>query len=175
MAKITLEGNVGKVETGEAGGNQYISFNLAENFSYFDRQKEEWIDKGTQWHDCVMFIRKDNQSRFERYLKFISVGAGLLITGRTSVNPSDEKDSSGKPKYLNPYINVDEIGLLTTRLESVAYKPKTTVGNMANDPELQQQTQQQEQAPAPVAQQPQAAATQQPTATVDDDPFPNDF
>ncbi len=137
MAKIVLDGNVGRVETGEVGDNAFISFSLAERFAYFSEKDNDWIEKGTQWHDCVIWTRKDNEKKLERLKKFIVKGAGVLITGRTSINPSEEKDDKGNAKYLNPYIVVDDIALMTERLEQVIYKPKAT-NNAISDPEMQQ-------------------------------------
>ncbi len=138
MAKIVLDGNVGRVETGDVGDNAFISFSLAERFAYFSEKDKDWIEKGTQWHDCVIWTRKDNEKKLERLKKFIVKGAGVLITGRTSINPSEEKDDKGNAKYLNPYIVVDDIALMTERLEQVVYKPKASTNNAISDPEMQQ-------------------------------------
>ncbi len=164
MAKISVEGNVGKVETGLAGDNHYLSFSLAERFVYFDNTTKEWVEKGTQWHDCVIWVR-DNDKKLERLQKFIVKGVGLLVTGRTSVNPSEDN------KYLNPYIIVDDVALTTERLEQVTYKPKSNnVANVVNDPELQQQGQLQQPVQQPVQQQP---PVQQQTTPFDETPQNN--
>ncbi|MBS9781895.1 MAG: single-stranded DNA-binding protein [Gammaproteobacteria bacterium] len=161
MAKISVEGNVGKVETGVAGDSHYLSFSLAERFVYFDKTTNEWVEKGTQWHDCVIWVRNDNTKKLERLQKFIVKGAGLLVTGRTSVNPSTDDKGT---QYLNPYVIVDDVALTTERLEQVTYKPKSNnVANVVNDPELQQQGQQQGQPQQPVQQPAQQPPVQQAT------------
>lgn len=138
MARIEFSGNIGKVESGQKGDNTYIAFSVAERYAYFDRQINEWIEKGTEWRDCIIWIPSDNQKKIARILKFVTKGAGVLVTGRTSINPSDEKDEKGRAKYLNPYVNVDEVALTTERIEEVTYKPKAVIQNAADDPEIQQ-------------------------------------
>ncbi len=149
MANIQFKGNVGQVETGvsKKGESSFISFTVAENFSYFDQSQNDWIEKGTQWHNCIIWVKNNENSekkmkKIARLLKFIVKGAGVMITGRTSINPAVKEDSQGnKIKYLNPYVNVDDIALTTERLEKVTYKPKSNAfGGAVNDPELQQQS-----------------------------------
>ncbi len=141
MAKIVLEGNVGKVETGKStsGENTFISFSVAERFAYFDEQQGEWIEKGTQWHECIIWVKSDNEKKLIRLIKFIVKGAGVMIAGRTSINPAEREDQNGnKVKYLNPFIIVDDIALTTERLENVVYKPKAQKPAVT-DPEIEQQ------------------------------------
>ncbi len=141
MAKISLTGNIGNVETGVSknGESHYISFSVAEQFSYFDQSQNDWIEKGTQWHNCIIWV-KDNEKKMARLMKFIVKGAGVMVIGRTSINPAVKEDHQGnKVEYLNPFINVDDIALTTERLEQVTYKPKA-VNPAVTDPAAQQQT-----------------------------------
>ncbi len=140
MANVQLRGNIGNVETGVSknGESHYISFSVAEQFSYFDQSQNDWIEKGTQWHNCIIWV-KDNEKKMARLMKFIVKGAGVMVIGRTSINPTEKEDSQGnKVQYLNAYINVDDIALTTERLEQVTYKPKAT-NPAVTDPAAQQQ------------------------------------
>lgn len=127
---LTVAGNVGSVDTGSTDKSNFISFNLAEDFSYFDENTNEWVSKGVKWHECIIWIQKNNQKKFDRLTKFIVVGAGLLVSGRTAIKPSDETDEKGNPKYLNEHIVVKKLGLTTERLEEVNYKPKASSENV---------------------------------------------
>lgn len=126
MAKIEFSGNVGNVETGETEDSFFISFSVAENYSIFNQETQEWESKGVEWRQCTYWIDKDNTKKFERLKQFIITGAGVLITGRTNINPSEEKDEKGNPRYLNHHVVVNQLGLTTERLELVQYKDKAT-------------------------------------------------
>lgn len=143
MAKISLKGNIGKVQTGHLQGanRSYISFAVAESHGYRDKQSGEWVDKGTLWYDCTLWIHNDQQ-RFEHYSRLLAVGTPVLVIGRRDISPSQKNDEqTGEViTYQNPYVNVDEVGITLNRIESVSYKPKQEIAG-ASDPAYQQPTQ----------------------------------
>ncbi len=125
--KVILKGNVGEVRTGTKSNNSFISFSVAENHGYFDKETNDWILKGTVWHDCTKWFA-NNDDKFNHYCKLIKKGVPVMITGNTSINPVEKYDEqTGEiTNYQNEYIRVDDITFTLNRIENVQYKPKTS-------------------------------------------------
>lgn len=119
MGFRVIKGNVGQTKYGEHNGKPYFSFSVAENHSYKDREKDEWVERGTLWHNCEVWGDKA-----EYYKKFVQKGVGILVVGKETISPSEELDENNNPKYLNQKIVVGELGLLTRKIESITYQPK---------------------------------------------------
>lgn len=163
---MVIRGNVGEVRTGQHQNVQFLSWSVAENHGYFDKNTNQWVDKGTVWHNCTMsFI--DNAKRFEHFCNLITKGAPVLVSGRLSINPQEKQNEKGETvRYDNQYIQVETVGLTLDRIESVSYRQKQD-NSGANDPELQQRGQKQ----APVQQTQQQAPQQTTPFDTSDDPF----
>lgn len=143
MAKISVKGNIGKVETGHQPNSSYIAFSVAENHGYRDKQTGKWVNKGTLWHECTYWIYNDNDhKKFNHLTQLLTVGTPVVVIGRLTINPGEKVDEkTGEiTHYQNPYINVEDVGITLNRIERIQYKPKQEISG-ATDPEFQQYAQ----------------------------------
>lgn len=86
MATITLFGNLGsepKANTA-ANGKEFVSLSIGEQRSYLDKDKDEYVRTGTDWHNVVIFsphvqahalnMRKGSRVKIEGTLSYRVAG-----------------------------------------------------------------------------------------------------
>lgn len=57
MANITLEGNLGNnpEKMTASNGKEFIRLSIGEQRSYLDKETDEYVDVGTDWHTVFIF------------------------------------------------------------------------------------------------------------------------
>ena len=107
MIKLQIIGNVGRdAEIKETNGRKAISFTIASNKSYTD--KDGVKQSKTTWASCTIW-REDSQST--GVAKYITKGSKVYVDGYPAINIY--KNSEGKTEAsLN--LQVDNLELITT-------------------------------------------------------------
>lgn len=123
MAKITFQGNVSKTKFSVENGQPLLAFDVAENHSYFDEEKKEWIETGTTWHRCAVWGAKA-----DAWKDMVQVGAGLIVDGVQFTRTSDKLDANGNP-FKNDGVRVKAIGFTPSRIKSIEFKEKSEAAN----------------------------------------------
>jgi single-strand DNA-binding protein len=85
------------------GGMPILNFRLATTSSYFDKDKDQRIER-TDWHTCVIFGK-----RGEALSKILTKGSTVLVVGQIRNSSYDDK-KTGEKRYKTE-IAVDQICL----------------------------------------------------------------
>lgn len=127
MASILFKGNVTMVEFKKISEHKLLKFGVAENHGFYDKDKNEWVETGTTYHNCVYW-----GDRAESFEPLIQKGVGVMVEGREYNKISDKKDENGN-YFINREVTVETVALLLNRLESYKLKPKSDKIPESND------------------------------------------
>lgn len=111
--KVILVGNLGKdpeVRNFENGGS-IVSFPLATQESYWDKEKNQRVDLPTEWHN----IRVNRPGLTKLAGQYLKKGNPVYIEG--SIRTRTYQTKEGETRYITE-IHVENLQLLTPRPQS---------------------------------------------------------
>lgn len=118
LNKVQLIGNIGKEPEYKTldNGNSVLSFSLATNESYFNKDTKEREQK-TEWHRVQIWGK-----RADALSKFLTTGMPLYIEGAIRTTTSEK---NGEKKYFTN-INATEVMVLDKKSDSTTTTASTT-------------------------------------------------
>lgn len=104
MAMKTIVGMLGAVPEVRAAGQRHVAaFSVAETKRRFDRDRNEWVDDFTLWHNCETWTHPDEVGR---------LGKGeLVIVEGEEVDASYESRETGK-KVARVVVRARTVGVV---------------------------------------------------------------
>jgi len=92
MHKLSIIGRIGGCQTKPVAGQQLVSFSVAVNEGYYDKQNQ-WVER-TAWYTCNVW-RKEGQS--VEFSSRLTKGSIVYVEGTPSVRVYKDKNDQSVP------------------------------------------------------------------------------
>jgi len=104
MANKTVVGRLGNVPEVRVAGSKHVAvFSVAETKRKFDRERNEWVDDFTIWHDCEAWTSPEAIGRLER-------GALVIIDAEERDGSYENRETGKTVRKIK--LNVRTIGVV---------------------------------------------------------------